>query len=89
MGGRAQLWEAAALALHSQFSALERSLAITPPSPHGTDGKTEAWKEETWGAWEVLKRGVLGEERVTLGRSLPSGPRVPCLDHVDIGPVAP
>lgn len=62
VGGRAQLWKAAALAFQSRF------LAITQPSPRGTDGKTEAWKEETRGAWGVLKGGVLGEEKVTLGR---------------------
>lgn len=38
---------------------------------------------------KALKRGVLGEERVTLGRSLPSGPQVPCLYHVDIVLIAP
>lgn len=80
---------AAALALHSQFSAPERCLASTQPSPHGTDGKTEAWEEEAQGAWEVLRHGVLGEERVPLGRSLPSGLQVPCLYHVDMGPIAP
>lgn len=35
---------------------LEWSLAITQPSPYNTEGETEAWKEEMWGAREVLER---------------------------------
>lgn len=57
-GRESPLWKAAALAFQNQLSALERSLAITQPGPHSTDGKTEAWKEETRGAWEALKGGV-------------------------------
>lgn len=45
-----------ALALESgQIPALDRSVAITQPSPHYIDVKTKAWREETQGAWEVLK----------------------------------
>lgn len=44
-----------ALALQSgQIPALDRSVAITQPSPHYID-VTKAWREETRGAWEVLE----------------------------------